>query len=90
MTEHALRISGENDIREWMIGYVGKVLAVPAENFPTGATFDSYGLDSVEAVVMAGVMEEEFGIQIDPIELFDHPSVDQFAAALAARMRVHA
>ena len=44
------------------------------------ATFDSYGFDSVEAVVMAGVMEEEFGVPVDPIQLFENPTIADFAA----------
>lgn len=62
----------------WMVGYITSILSLPPEKVPTNARFDVYGLDSVEAVIMAGVMEEEFGMQVDPIELFEHPSIDQF------------
>ncbi len=70
-------------LRAWMIRYITSVLDVPAEDFPSGARFDTYGLDSVEAVVMAGVMEEEFGVPVDPMQLFEHHSVDAFVAAYA-------
>ena len=52
---------------------------VGGEQVPTDQTFDTYGFDSVEAVVMAGVMEEEFGVPVDPIQLLEHPSIDDFA-----------
>ncbi len=70
-------------LRAWMVAYIGGTLALP-DGVPTAATFDSYGLDSVEAVVMAGVMEEEFATQIDPVQLFEHPSIDAFVAAFAS------
>jgi acyl carrier protein len=69
----------EAKLRAWLINYITSVLNLPGEGVPTDQTFDSYGFDSIEAVVMAGVMEEEFGVQVDPIQLFEHPSIDAFA-----------
>lgn len=69
-------------LRTWMIDYICSVLALDAATFSTSATFDSYGLDSVEAVLMAGLMEEEFGVQIDPVRLFEAPSVDLFVKSM--------
>jgi acyl carrier protein len=66
-----------------MVNYITSVLELPPGSVPTSQKFNEYGLDSVEAVVMAGVMEEEFGVPIDPILLFEHPSIDQFVAARA-------
>jgi acyl carrier protein len=70
-------------LRAWMVNYIVSVLELSPDSVPTSQTFNEYGLDSVEAVVMAGVMEEEFGVPIDPILLFEHPSIDQFVAARA-------
>ena len=67
-------------LRSWMIDYITAVLAIPVEKIDANATFDSYGFDSVEAVVMAGVMEEEFGVPVDPIQLFEHPTIADFSA----------
>jgi acyl carrier protein len=82
MTETRIPASQE-ELRAWMIEYIASVLDLPPEDFPTEATFDSYGLDSVEATVMAGVMEEQFGVPIDPVLLFENPSIDDFVAAHA-------
>ncbi len=72
-------------IRAWMVRYIRQVLNLP-EDVDVEAQFDAYGLDSVEAVIMAGVMEEEFRVVIDPMDMFEHPSIDRFAALLAARI----
>jgi acyl carrier protein len=66
-------------LRAWLVNYITTVLSLPADATPTDQTFDSYGFDSIEAVVMAGVLEEEFGVQVDPIQLFEYPSIDAFA-----------
>ena len=70
-------------LRSWLIDYITAVLAIPVETIDADATFDSYGFDSVEAVVMAGVMEEEFGVPVDPIQLFEHPTIADFSARYA-------
>jgi acyl carrier protein len=72
-------------LRDWMVNYICSVLDLDRGSFQTAERFDRYGLDSVEAVIMAGVMEEEFAVQIDPIELFEHPSVDEFVATFVQR-----
>lgn len=83
MTEQDDRFAVEA-VRDWMVGYVRSVLDLPADRLDTAARFDTYGLDSVEAVIMAGVMEEEFGVTVDAMEFFNNPSIDQFAAFFAA------
>lgn len=75
----------EEALKAWMREYILKMLSLDETTFDSAARFDAYGLDSVEAVVMAGVMEEEFGVPIEPALLFDHPSIDSFAAAHCAR-----
>ena len=71
-------------LKDWMVKYICGVLGLDRASFSTADRFDVYGLDSVEAVIMAGVMEEEFQVVVDPHQFFDTPSVDQFVAAFAA------
>jgi acyl carrier protein len=73
----------EATLRTWMVNYIASVLKLPGDLVPLDQVFDSYGFDSVEAVVMAGVMEEEFQVMVDPIQLFEHPSINAFAKAHA-------
>lgn len=70
--------------RTWLIGYITSILDVPTDPFPGAEPFNSYGFDSTEVVIMAGVMEEEFGVELEPAILFENPSVDGFVAALIA------
>lgn len=71
-------------VRGWMVSYICGVLGLDPAAFSTSARFDVYGLDSVEAVIMAGVMEEEFQVIVDPNQFFENPSVDEFVAAFTS------
>ncbi|MYZ46572.1 acyl carrier protein [Rhizobiales bacterium L72] len=71
-------------LRAWIVNYISSVLDMDKETFPTSEPFDSYGFDSAEAVIMAGVMEEEFDVEIDPSLFFEEPSVDGLISALRA------
>ncbi|MGE0415547.1 MAG: acyl carrier protein [Acetobacteraceae bacterium] len=73
----------QDTLRRWMVDYITSVLDLSPDVVLPKLKFNEYGLDSVEAVVMAGVMEEEFGVPIDPILLFEHPSIDEFVLARA-------
>jgi len=64
-----------SQVRAWMVDYLKTSLDLP-DDFTTSMRFDSYGIDSVEAVIMAGVMELEFGIQMEPRYFFSEPSVE--------------
>jgi acyl carrier protein len=73
-----------NVLRNWMAKYICSVLGLDSATFSTSDRFDVYGLDSVEVVIMSGVMEEEFQVLVDPNQFFDAPSVDEFVAMFAA------
>lgn len=68
-------------LRAWMTEYICGVLALDPATFSTSDRFDVYGLDSLEAVIMADRMEVEFQVSVEPEQLFDAPSVDEFVAA---------
>lgn len=71
----------EPKLRGWLVNYISTVLDRQGDAIPTDQTFDTYGFDSVELVLMMGVLEEELGIEVDPALLFEHPSIDALAKA---------
>ncbi|MCA0920129.1 acyl carrier protein [Pseudooceanicola nanhaiensis] len=68
-----------------MVTYIAQLLSLDPAGINTADRFDSFGMDSIEAVVMAGIMEEEFGVQIEPMLLVDNPSIDLFSAAFGRK-----
>ncbi len=73
-------------IRNWMVAYISSVIDVQQDPFPEAERFDNYGLDSVEITIMCGLLEEQFGIEVNPEEVFEHPSVSALSAHLASRI----
>lgn len=73
-----------NALRAWILDYVSSILETDKSTLSTSAPFDSYGFDSAEVVIMAGAMEEAFGIEIDPNILFEDPSINGVVTALQA------
>ena len=51
---------------EWVRDHLAQVLGVAPESVTVDKGLSSYGLDSVDAVLMAGELEEAFGIEIEP------------------------
>lgn len=47
--------------------------------------FNELGVDSLDAVSLAGNIEEHFAITIDPVEFFDYPTPSNLARIIAAR-----
>ena len=73
-------------LRRWLVDYITAVIEVPADPFPVAARFDSYGLDSIELVIMSGMMEERFALRIEGAELFASPSVAALSRHIAGRL----
>ncbi|HUD65073.1 MAG TPA: acyl carrier protein [Candidatus Sulfotelmatobacter sp.] len=73
----------EETLAEWVRDHVAKVRDVVRESITLDQWFSSYGLDSVDAVVMAGELEEDFGIEIDPARFLACDSFGQLITTLA-------
>jgi acyl carrier protein len=58
--------------REWIVGYLADILQVDHTEVDLAKGLDSFGLDSVDAVIMGAAMEEEFGIELDPTVFIEH------------------
>jgi acyl carrier protein len=72
----------EREIRKWVREYLADVLGIPEPEVELDRTLESYGLDSIEAVLMAGGLEEELGFEIDPAAFLQYPTIETMVAAL--------
>jgi acyl carrier protein len=57
---------------------------LPADQIGADADMLALGLQSVEAVLLCGAVEQHFGITIDPVLIFQSDTVADFAALIAA------
>ncbi|ONG54011.1 hypothetical protein BKE38_11080 [Pseudoroseomonas deserti] len=52
-------------VQDWVVRYIAAVIDLAPEAVPLDTEFREIGVDSAEVVIMTGVMEEEFGFEID-------------------------
>jgi len=65
-TAHLPRELNAANARRWAKAYIAHLLGKPDAEIDLFQPFTRYGLDSMDAVVMAGEMEEHFAVEIDP------------------------
>jgi acyl carrier protein len=78
-------IVGSDELRSWIVRYVAAVLDLDPDAIETDKAITDYGFDSAESVIMSGVMEEEFSIEVDPTVFFENPTIEGIVEALQAR-----
>ncbi|MBL8558072.1 MAG: acyl carrier protein [Hyphomonadaceae bacterium] len=74
----------EAEIRAAIRASLASALSVAESTLDDDRDFDAYGLPSLEAVELAGELEDFLGREIDAEAIFDHPSVAQLARHLAS------
>ena len=70
------------ELRGWVRRYLAEVLGIPEKQVELARTLESYGLDSIEAVLMAGALEDELGFEVDPAAFLQYPTIEAMVAAV--------
>ncbi len=72
----------DSELRGWVRRYLAEVLGIPEKEVELDRTLESYGLDSIEAVLMAGALEDELSFEIDPAAFLQYPTIEAMVAAV--------
>lgn len=67
--------------RDWAVAYLAKLLGMDPSHVDLAKGLNEYGLDSVDAMIMAGEFEEHFGVEIDPAVVFEADTVQKMLEA---------
>ena len=69
------------EFRNWLLRYVDDVWGLP-EQMPEDGDIDfaELGMDSLEAHMMASLIEDEYKITFEPMLLLEHPRLNDLAA----------
>ncbi len=71
-------------VKAWITDFLVSLLHVDPADIKGDSRFNNIGLDSVDAVVMAGAMEEHFNTEIDATLFLRNSTVDELLADLRA------
>lgn len=69
-------------VRAWIIDFLVSLLDTDPHSIKGDTRFHVMGLDSVDAVVMAGAMEEHFNVEIDAALFLRNSTIDSLVADL--------
>jgi acyl carrier protein len=63
-------------LREWLIGNIASVLEIDAATIDVNRNLDELGLDSLQAVCLAGDLEAWLGVEVPETALWDYPTIE--------------
>lgn len=73
-------------IEEFLINQVARYARLPPDEIDPHAVFASFGLGSAAAVQLSGDLSEWLGREISPTLAWEHPTIAQASAHLAAHL----
>jgi acyl carrier protein len=75
-------------IQTWFIQQMAEQLEIEAAEIEPSDTFESYGLDSAQAMLIASRAEKMLGFQLAPSLLFRYPTIAGLSGRLAEEVQL--
>jgi acyl carrier protein len=72
----------EQDVKDWITGYLAEFLGVPVAEVKPERDFQRLGLDSVDAIMVGGALEDRFDIEVDATLFLRCRNIDELIADL--------
>ena len=72
-----------DQIEQWFVNYLASQLDLPADRIDVTIPFDNFALDSATAITMSGDLEDWLGRSVDPMLVYDYPTIADLAEHLA-------
>ncbi len=70
------------ELERWLVAHVAELLEIPPERVNVEAPFSTFGLDSASAASLSVDVENLLGVQVDPMDLYDYPTIRRFVRYL--------
>ena len=76
-----------DEVRAAVVRVLGSVLYLNEGEIDPASTFAEMGLDSVGAVELVSRLNREWGVDLDSVAVYSHPTIDQLCELVAAERR---
>lgn len=73
-------------IKQWLVERMARQLKIDPAAVESSRSFESYGLDSIVAVQVAGDLEKFLEQRLSPALLFEHQTIDDLSQYLASEL----
>jgi len=80
----APRTPTEMEIRDWIVAKLASELRCEPGAIDTGAPLTALGIESVSVFLLTGELADFLGCDLPANLFFEHPTIDQLVAHLAA------
>lgn len=70
-------------VRDWLVEKIAYRLGVEPSQVDVDQYFDEFDLDSTEALVLSGELENWLGFELETTALWYHPTINELAAYIA-------
>lgn len=67
------------EVQEWLVGKIAHRLAVDPGEVDVTQYFDEFDLDSTEALVLSGELENWLGFELETTALWYHPTIGELS-----------
>jgi acyl carrier protein len=71
--------ASEEQVREWLVAYVARLLDIDPHEVDAATPLERYGLDSAAAVALTGDLAKWLGIDLEPDLIRGRPTIDGVA-----------
>ncbi|MBW4554942.1 MAG: acyl carrier protein [Trichormus sp. ATA11-4-KO1] len=74
------------EIQAWLVSCIAEQLSVEPDEIDVKEPLDSYGLDSVQAILLANKAEKLLGFKLSPMLLWHYPTIALLAKRLVEEL----
>jgi acyl carrier protein len=76
-------IQTADSIQDWLIEQVAQRLDLDPDEIDSYASFESFGMESSEALVLLNSLEQWLGRSVPPVLVWNYPTIAQLSERLA-------
>ena len=80
----------ETDVKAWIVAYIAEFCDLPLDTVGAETPFSHFGVDSADAILIGGALEEAFDIEIDASIFLRNENIADLMADLRANGVVEA
>ncbi len=76
-----------NEIKAIIATFICEELSVDMDDIDPEMNLGAYGLGSVAATTLTGILEDTYDLSLSPLLVFDYPTIDALATAIDDQMK---
>lgn len=74
------------EIQDWLACHIAEQLGGDSDEIDIRAPFDSYGLDSVQAMSIASLGTQYLGVNVSPLLMWNYPNIESLSQYLSEEL----